>query len=135
MQDYRQGIKPYEIPAFEAFFAIINNDDTFVEHSIDCHPAIVIQRPQVNMTPRIFTVSFWGHPGPVPDPYPNIMFNEIRLPGPRSTIWIGFSHSGVYLGGSPAPDGFREYIETRIDKFLFIYLSQAILLHAGKPNN
>ena len=135
MQDVYPAFKLCETPAFLVFFDIIRNNGTFVEHIVGCHPIIEIQRPQVNMAPTLFTVSFWGHPGPVPDPYPNIMLNEFRQPGPMPTIWIGFSHSGVYLGGTPAPEGFREYIETIIDRILCFYLKEAIHLHADKPNN
>ena len=74
------------------------------------------------MEPILFAVSFWGWPGTIPDPYPNLMFSEFRQEGQRPTIWIGFSSSGVYLGGSPAPQGFREYIESRVFDFMANYI-------------
>ena len=134
-EDFVYDINDCEIPAFLAFLATIQKNGTFVEHLVGGHPAIVIQRPHVDMEPRLFAISFWGYQGAVPDPYPNIMFSEIRQPGPKPTIWIGFSHSGVYLGGTPAPEGFREHIATKIEGVLFFYLAEAILLHTGQPNN
>ena len=133
-EDYVYDINDCEIPAYLAFLALIQKNGRNVEHLTGYDPAIVIQ-PQVDMEPRFFAISFWGHPGAVPDPYPNIVFSEIRKPGPQPTIWIGFSHSGVYLGGSPAAEGFREHIATKIKGVLLFYLKEAILLHTGKHNN
>lgn len=134
-EDFVHDINDCEIPAYLAFLTIIQNNGRSVEHLAGYHPAIMIQRPQVDMEPTLFAISFWGYPGAVPDPYPNIVFSEFRQPGPKPTIWIGFSHSGVYLGGSPAAEGFREHIETKIEGVLCFYLKAAILLHAGKHNN
>ena len=121
--DFVNGVRPGEYAAFMVFFNVITNNGAYVEQCVN-HPfGLQIGRPSLDMDPRVFMVSFWGRQGQLPDPTPNIMITELRQPGPNPTIWIGFSSTGVHLGGSPAPAGFREYMQTRLAEFMQNYIA------------
>ena len=115
-----------EVPAFIDFFNQVTNYGAKVEQPMSDTPAFTTKPSMVDMASRSFTVTFWGAPGPRPDPVPNLMFTEVRKSGPRPTIWFAFTSTNFLIDAVNAPDCLIQYVRAKIGIFMRVYFKDAV---------